>query len=443
MGAGAGKNAVEGEEIPQNDVASKKFEDALGAETSGIEIDKKTMEGRKADRGFTINIGKTTLDTDLRDDIRAKTHSGVVGRRGDFLELSDQAEKDVKEAQEMLKGRIRRGSINPGVISEAELEKTWKNEASCHIYGKITEGQSPFSEREIVYFGLSPDKILSELGLVFSCLKGCKGASDKGPNQDNFSVTRLKDGTDIYCCMDGHGPNGHFSSERSVRVVPYYIAKSEHFPNDMEKCLEEAYLKAQTDGLGHSVENSYDVQASGTTAVTVVRRGDTMWTAHAGDSRVVMGSENDKKLHFATVDHKPEDAEERKRIEESGGEVRSFKYDDGWVVHRIFVKDRDYPGLCMSRSLGDACMKDHGVIAKPTVSKVPLNMSGKPFLVLASDGVWEFLESDWVVKALVKKLPVDGPTRCVHKLAREAKRRWKQEEGDYCDDITCLLVMLK
>ena len=31
-------------------------------------------------------------------------------------------------------------------------------------------------------------------------------------------------------------------------------------------------------------------------------------------------------------------------------EVRSFKYEDDWTVHRMFIKGRNYPGLCMSRS---------------------------------------------------------------------------------------------
>ena len=52
--------------------------------------------------------------------------------------------------------------------------------------------------------------------------------------------------------------------------------------------------------------------------------------------------------------------EERKRIEASGGEIRTLRYDD-FTVDRIFVAGCDYPGLCMSRSFGDECVKPHGV----------------------------------------------------------------------------------
>ncbi|CAE7614445.1 cysI, partial [Symbiodinium pilosum] len=54
------------------------------------------------------------------------------------------------------------------------------------------------------------------------------------------------------------------------------------------------------------------------------------------------------------------------------------------------------------------------------------------FFIIASDGVWEFLDSQFVVKAVAKKIQSDGPAKTLEKLQREAKKRWKAEEGDYC-----------
>merc|ERR1719403_124003 len=127
----------------------------------------------------------------------------------------------------------------------------------------------------------------------------------------------------------------------------------------------------------------------------------------------------------------------------SGGEVRSQTYPDGWVNHRIFIKGQDYPGLCMARTLGDQSVKEHGVIATPEVAEATVDLNTKPFFILASDGVWEFLTSEFVIKAVAKKIPSDGVVKTVDKLQREARKRWKQEEGDYCDDITSILVQLR
>lgn len=62
---------------------------------------------------------------------------------------------------------------------------------------------------------------------------------------------------------------------------------------------------------------------------------------------------------------------------------------------------------------------------------------------MGSDGVWEFLKSDWVSKALAKKIATDGAPKSVYKLVKESRKRWRDEEGDYCDDITAMLMMLE
>lgn len=123
--------------------------------------------------------------------------------------------------------------------------------------------------------------------------------------------------------------------------------------------------------------------------------------------------------------------------------MRSRTYPDGWTVHRIFVSGQDFPGLCMSRTLGDESVKAHGVIAEPDVSEVKVDLSQSPFILLSTDGVWEFLESEFVVKAVSKKIASDGPRMTIQKLHRESRKRWKNEEGDYCDDISSVFVQLR
>merc|ERR1719359_2840456 len=96
----------------------------------------------------------------------------------------------------------------------------------------------------------------------------------------------------------------------------------------------------------------------------------------------------------------------------------------------------------MARTLGDESVKQHGVIATPEVKMTQVDLVAQPFVLLASDGVWEFLDSEFVVKAVAKKIKTEGADKTVQKLQREAKKRWRQEEGDYCDDITSILIRL-
>lgn len=60
----------------------------------------------------------------------------------------------------------------------------------------------------------------------------------------------------------------------------------------------------------------------------------------------------------------------------------------------------------MTRSIGDTVLSDSGVVPVPEVSFIRLS-SEDTFIVLASDGVWEFMTSQEVAD-LVGKLRRDG-----------------------------------
>lgn len=64
--------------------------------------------------------------------------------------------------------------------------------------------------------------------------------------------------------------------------------------------------------------------------------------------------------------------------------------------HRVWLKTQDYPGLAMSRSFGDEVAASVGVIAHPEIMEWKLTEYDK-FVILASDGLWEFIESSEVI----------------------------------------------
>lgn len=65
------------------------------------------------------------------------------------------------------------------------------------------------------------------------------------------------------------------------------------------------------------------------------------------------------------------------------------------------------------------------------------------FLILASDGVWEFIESDEAVEIVggIFNKGWSAEAACKHLIARAAVE-WMNEEGDYRDDITCVIAYL-
>ena len=97
-------------------------------------------------------------------------------------------------------------------------------------------------------------------------------------------------------------------------------------------------------------------------------------------------------------------------------------------------------GLAMARSIGDYAVKSAGVIAEPVVSSHTLH-ENDCFFILATDGVWEFISSAEAVEIVAKNLH-KGATKACQKLIETAAAKWHDEEGDYRDDITALVVRL-
>lgn len=84
--------------------------------------------------------------------------------------------------------------------------------------------------------------------------------------------------------------------------------------------------------------------------------------------------------------------EETERIVQCHGRV--FCLEDEPGVHRVWLPDGESPGLAMSRAFGDYCVKEYGLISVPEVTHRTIT-SRDQFVVLATDGVWNFLLTPW------------------------------------------------
>eukprot|EP00955_Chlamydomonas_euryale_P083991 363911-Chlamydomonas_euryale.AAC.1 len=104
--------------------------------------------------------------------------------------------------------------------------------------------------------------------------------------------------------------------------------------------------------------------------------------------------------------------------------------------HRVWLQSAWIPGLAMSRALGDVLAHQVGVSSEPEVSVTELDLTHK-FIILASDGVWEFITSQEAVDIVAQSPTVDDGCRA---LVDEAHQRWLTEEDGVVDDITAVVV---
>ena len=64
------------------------------------------------------------------------------------------------------------------------------------------------------------------------------------------------------------------------------------------------------------------------------------------------------------------------------------------------------------------------------------------FIVLASDGVWEFLSNEDVAQIVYPFFEKRNAEGAAEALVRESYMKWKSEEDDIIDDITCVIIFL-
>lgn len=327
------------------------------------------------------------------------------------------------------------------VIGDSDLQDTLSRSTVYFAHGRMADEEQQFGDERL--WNVPGDRAFPGTLPAVTCQKGYKGP-EKSCNQDNFSIACFENGWTMYSIFDGHGKDGHVVSTRTVQTVPYFLAKNSKFPDNMEEALKDAFTMANSEILRYAIENHVDAEGSGTTAVVALVKGSTVWFAWAGDSRALIASRaGDRRVLIETSDHKPEVPTEKARIEACGGEVREERFPDGFVNHRVYRKDENQPGLCMTRSLADNSGKSCGVTAEPEVLRYEFDPGDKPFLMIASDGVWEFMQSAKTVRVFGKDFDRIGPEKMADKLVKHARKLWKDNEGgDYCDDITCLLMPL-
>lgn len=136
-----------------------------------------------------------------------------------------------------------------------------------------------------------------------------------------------------------------------------------------------------------------------------------------------------------TVDHKPGDPAERRRIEALGGEVEPPTTANGiWRV----------AGIAVSRSFGSTAAKPY-VSTEPDLVEVRLESGRDVFLVLASDGVWDVLDDQFVIDLVWDHISSIHDFRRGPAAALEGAAALVVEtafERGSMDNLTCVVMLL-
>ena len=289
------------------------------------------------------------------------------------------------------------------------------------------------------YHPITPYPIIKKIMKIDSCTSaGYSSPGVQKTNQDSFFIEKdFLDSPEHFFLgvCDGHGINGHLISDFISNTLPLNIN------SPSPSSITSGFLQTNNDLITLS---KIDCNLSGTTCVSLLITLKSITCANLGDSRAVLAKcENG---YYSAVnlsrDQKPSEQDEMKRILQYNGRISQYFDEESRSFigpKRIWLKNSDIPGLAMTRSFGDLIAHSVGVIAEPEIGVYDYTGNEK-FVIVASDGVWEFIDSEESVH-IVKKFYENGMDACgaVNALVKEAYRRWRREE-DIIDDITAIVV---
>ena len=264
-------------------------------------------------------------------------------------------------------------------------------------------------------------------------------------NQDSYLIKadKINSGEIEYTfgVFDGHGLQGHFVSQ----AIKQFFTNCSYFDFTTQPMILSVFSS-----LSSNINNSkyFDSLDSGSTVILVHINSKKIIAMNCGDSRAILITKRNNSNYLnrrnnniveLSRDHKPDIPEEKQRIERSGGRVEKMY---GMGPYRVWFKNEDYPGLAMSRSIGDRLAHRVGVSDIPEIKMFNIEEVIPLAIVLASDGVWEFMSNEEVSDIVYRFEDNKDGNTCAKKIVERARQVW-ENTGYAIDDITCVVVFFK
>ena len=173
--------------------------------------------------------------------------------------------------------------------------------------------------------------------------------------------------------------------------------------------------------------------------------GNKLICSNIGDSQCVVFncSNEDRWTHeIVSVIHKPDVPKEKERILENGGVIHPY-YDENGIYEgpdRVYVKNKTYPGLCLTRSIGDILGEEVGIISEPDIIIKNIDSTCK-FIVLGSDGLWDMIKPYDIQRIVNPYFNKGDPEGACNALLKRANKMWEKDESER-DDITIIVIFI-
>ena len=402
-----------------------------------------------------ININDINNNLNKIKDIKVDLNNNISDNNPEIKPLKENVTKDDTNQN---KDQIKINSTpNLNIPSQEKKEEKVKKNTRSQSQGPIDPLKrnedkeiKPQKIQEKTEKEIAPKKVIKKIkDLLPYTHVGFDGEEPKENNQDNYFIFKnfadQKDYIYLSVC-DGHGVEGHFVSEFIKEVLPYYMSENLKGKNiltdtkNVHQIISDIFVMVNNLLVDNESINSL---FSGSTCVSVIYTPERLIVPNIGDSRAVLGRYDSNTKTYKAIDlsrdHKPTEKDEAKRIIDNDGRIQPFTEEGEFVgPQRVWIKDEEVPGLAMTRSFGDRVAATVGVMSEPEIKEFNFE-EGDKFMIIASDGIWEFISSQECVEIVSKYYEKGDLKGCCEYLYEESSKRWLKEE-EVIDDTTLILV---
>ena len=441
----------ENEKIEENDLNEKinlvkieKIESKLINKKIQIKKDKKKLN--KSQSNETMNVSEMSNDEKI-----TKINVFSTKIKNNIFSNIEKNKDHLNETKKIKDSKINNNNININDIikNNQSNNKDIKN-ISYISKSKKEQKTKKIYNKEKNYFRKCKYKSIA----------GKDSYGNRKINQDLYLVQINFiniEGFNLYGVLDGHGENGHkvaiFTRDFIIDKLTSFFNKHkvdslfEIYPllkKNNFSIIKDIYQEIDNELLNQNFNSNF----SGTTCIIVFQIGDKLICSNVGDSRAILiytSKIEDKdlsstKIYELSYDQKPDIPKEKKRIYSMGGIVDQMLDNKGKRngPFRVWDGNNNYPGLAMSRSIGDLKGKKCGLISEPEIIEYNLDQRSK-YMVICSDGVWEFLNNEDIMKIGIEYYLKNNIDEYLDKIIKVSEFWWEKEDT-MRDDITAVIV---
>ena len=204
--------------------------------------------------------------------------------------------------------------------------------------------------------------------------------------------------------------------------------------NDIDKKLHEKYKEnKKCDDSGISINLVI--------IFNFINNINKIISVNLGNTKSIL-IKDDKRIKELNIPHTPCVKEERLRIEQHGGVIDRIDWLKVGPL-RVWFKGKKYPGLTITRSLGDFEAIPLGIISTPDIKEYDVDEEKIKILVMATNGVWEFLTNDKVMDITWKFYESKDAQGAAEKIIEIANRIWNLKNPNNIPDLTAGVFFFK